>query len=572
MNNLKLKILGVLALSLVTALCGCTWVASKRPSTTETIYVNGRIFTGNGKAPWASAVAVEKGIFTYVGTTEAALALKGSGAKVVDLKGKTLVPGLYDSHIHPIAAGEELLFKCNFPQTASVEEILLTVKAYAKTAEPGAWITGGRWAPAHLHNLDKAKLDEVSNGHPVVLHDFSNHNIWANSAAINAAGITKEMAAAYGELIQRNAKGDMTGVFVEKATELVVSKIPTRSEKELDQALLRALKEVNRYGIIGIKDSYARSPELTAYNRLDANGGLTAHVAAALSWDHGPGGENLEERKARILKIRGLTSPHVRTDFAKISLDGIPPTKTAAMLAPYYPEEEGNIGSLTMTEDAFIRDVVWLDSMGLTVKVHAVGDRAARICLDAFEAAQKVNGISGRRHEVAHACLIAPEDIKRFGQLDVVPDLSPAFWYPGAVFDGLAALVGKERVASYCPVADFLTAGASPTYGTDWPVAPTVNPWVALEALVTRENPHGKAPGRTAAPGQKISIEKALSLATINGAKAQGIEAKSGSIEVGKTADFLVLNQDIFTIDPRQIGDTIVLTTVFEGKVVYQRP
>lgn len=552
---------------------GCASITPKQKGeSAQTLYINGHVYTGNPAVPWASALAVNNGLFAYVGDNQGALAFKGRKTTVVDLKGQTVVPGLYDSHIHPISAGEELLYKCNFPQTAPLKEILSTVEAYALNAEKGAWITGGRWSPGLLHRLDTAMLDKVSHGHPVVLHDFSNHNIWANTAAIKAAGITEAMTAPFGERVQRDAKGKMTGVFIEAAADLITGAIPPRSQKQMDKALIRALEELHQFGIIGIKDSYAGQPELTAYNHMDAEGKLSAHVAAVIGWDKGgPVGESLAEQKARILRLRKMRSPHVRTDFAKISLDGIPPTKTAAMLEPYHPVSEGNTGALNVTEEDFTRDIKWLDAQGFTVKIHAVGDRAARICLNAFEAAQKANGKSGRRHEVAHACLISPEDIPRFASLDAVPDISPAFVYPGPLFSGMVKLLGKERTDSYAPLADFIKLGITPTYGTDWPVSPTVNPWISIEAFVTRENPYGKNPGQQAAPSQKISLEQALAMATINGARAQGIDHLSGNIMEGKTADFIILNQNIFSVAPSKISETQVLETVFEGRVVYQK-
>ncbi|MCG8473757.1 MAG: amidohydrolase [Desulfobacterales bacterium] len=562
------------ALALLVAMgffVGCSALQPTASSGVDTLYVNGHIYTGEAGTPWASAVGVKDGRFVYVGNAQGAKALEGKAAQVVDLKGQTVVPGLYDSHIHPIAAGEDKLFKCNFSQEASLEEILKTVSVYAKKAEPGSWVVGGRWSPSILPKINKEILDKVSHGHPVVLSDFSNHTLWVNSLAIEAAGITEADAKAHGDLVQRDAHGEMTGVFLEAATELISSKVPGRTKKERDQALAYALKTLNGFGVIGVKDSYAGEAELATYSRRDAKGLLTARVAAALSWDKGPEGETFAERKERIKRIRKIKSSHVRTDFAKISIDGIPPTKTAAMIDPYHPESEGHRGMFTMSEEDFIRDVIWLDAQGLSVKVHAVGDRGARLCLNAFEAAQVKNGSRAQRHEVAHACILAPEDVARFGELNVTPDLSPVLWYPGPLFDGMIALLGEERTKNYCPVVDFLKSGAHPTLGTDWPVSATVNPWVAIEALVTRENPYGKVPGKTAAPAQKISLEEALSLATINGARAQGLEKESGSIAVGKTADFVVLNQNIFEILPQKIGDTQVLTTVFEGQVVFER-
>ena len=562
----------ILALLLLASLIGgCTMTPlPQKPAGEDTLYFNGHVYTGNPEAPWATAFATRNGKFVRVGSDSDVLSHADDSTQRVDLDGQTVVPGLYDSHIHPISGGEEQLFTCNFPQTATLDEILSTVKRFAKSAPAGSWITGGRWSAGLLDELRKEKLDAVSNNHPVVLFDFSNHNIWANTAAITAAGVTEAEAGPLGDRVLRTADGQMTGVFVEEAANLVTANIPPRSESERDRALQAALSELNRFGVIGIKDSYAGKPELAAYNRFDRDGRLTAHVATTIGWDNGPEGETLAERKERMQETRALASPHVRTDFAKISLDGIPPTKTAAFLAPYNPASEGNTGTLTMPESDFIRDVIWLDGEGFSVKVHAVGDRAARISLDAFEAARLHNG-AGRRHEVAHACIVDEADIDRFAALDAIPDLSPAFWFPGPIFDGMIALLGKERTDNYCPVADYLESGSFPTYGTDWPVASTVNPWVAIEALVTRKNPLDDSRSDMAAPSQRISLEQALSLATLNGARAQGIEGESGSIEVGKTADFLILDRNIFHVAPESIGDTRVRTTVFEGRVVFQR-
>ncbi|MCG8474716.1 MAG: amidohydrolase [Cytophagales bacterium] len=561
-----------LAVSTLLVMTSCK-ILDKREKKDEgplRVFINGKIYTGAPGKEWASVMVVEGKSFLYVGNDlPSAFSSVGS---VVDLKGRTVIPGLYDSHIHPISAGEEKLYKCNFPQTASLKELLQTVDEYAGKAEGDFWITGGRWSADLLGQLDKAALDSVSHGHPIVLYDFSNHNIWANTLAIRKAGITKQMAVKkHGKLVGLNQDGSLSGVFIEEATGLFSGKIPPPSIQQLEKAFLASQEILHGYGIVGVKDSYVGDNEIQTYRGLDSLNKLKMHVAACIGWDLGPKGLTFEMQKMRFLRLFKDSSRHVDTRFAKITLDGIPPTKTAAMLEPYNPVEEKQKGKLLIAPKAFYRDVKWLDKMGITIKVHAVGDRAARTVLNAVEKAHEANGNSGLRHEIAHGCIISDKDMKRFGELNVVADMSPFFWYPSPIFSGIVKLLGKERAKNYCPVADLMKDGTYPTYGTDWPVAPSVNPWPAIEALVTRENPFGERKGEFAAPDQKITLKQALSMLTINGARAQRTEMKRGSIEEGKTADFIILNQNIFSVDVNEISETTVLQTYFEGEKVYQR-
>ncbi|WP_375752852.1 amidohydrolase [Vibrio sp. HN007] len=535
-------------------------------------YINGHIYTGDTAQKFVSSVVIEEGVFRYVGDDWSGVKNKGP-IKVIDLKGKTVVPGLYDSHIHPIGAGEKLLFECNFSQQASVEEILSAVSKCSQTIPEGSWITGGSWGAEILAEENRPSiemLDKASNGRPVVLTDFSHHNIWVNSKVLELANLSDSELSKHGELVVRDAEGNLTGFFLEQANRAVSSVVPARSDNDYKLAAKKAVDELNKVGIIGVKDSYVFDTQYKAWKALDDAGELTANVGLSWGW---PTSNNMT-RDQTLKAFTNMVKPssgHLYANFAKMTLDGIPPTKTAAMLAPYNPEEKEVLGTLNYSEKLLATNLMWLDKNGFTTQVHAVGDRAARTVLNAVEKVRQIQGDSGLRHEIAHACIVDPSDIKRFSEINVVPNFSPIFWYPSPIQDGLEMVIGKDRATRNCEIKTLIENGSLPTGGSDWPVSSDMNPWKAMESMITRQDPNGLRPDQVLWPEQRITIEQAMEIYTINGARALRIEDKSGSIEKGKSADMLILNQDIFSVDSEKIGETEVLSTIFEGEEVYQQ-
>lgn len=537
-----------------------------------TAYINGNIYTANADHEFVSTVVVEDGILKYVGNNAKAAMTLGKDIEVVDLKGKTVVPGLYDSHIHPIGAGEKLLFECKFSPVASVEEILETVSECAKATPEGSWVRGGSWGSHVLtsKNIPSIKmLDKVSHGRPVLLTDYSHHNVWANSKALELTGVTSKSAEKFGKLVVRDSKGKLTGIFLESAGEPISHNVPARSASDYVMAAEKAVSELNKIGIIGVKDSYVYENEYNTWKALDDKGELSMNVALSWGWPANKG--NTLEDKIKIYEQTAKpSSGHLYAGFTKMTIDGIPPTKTASMIDPYLPTKENIKGELMIPEKALTDALTYLDDKGYTVQVHAVGDNAARSVLNVVETVREENGESGLRHEIAHACIVAPSDIERFSELSVVPNFSPIFWYPSPIQDGLEMAIGKERAERNCAVKTLIEDGAIPTGGSDWPVSADVNPWKAMESLITRKDPNGLRANETLWSEQRIDIEQALELYTVNGAKAQRRSDKAGSIEVGKSADMLVLSQNVFKIDSSAIGETEVEKTIFEGKTVYE--
>ena len=542
----------------------------------DTLLTNGAIYTLDSKKPWAEAVAISGGKIAYVGTSAGARDLQGAGTKVIDLAGRYVQPGIVDAHVHPIMGGIKSLYDCNFAFTATPAEVAHAIAACAKATPEGAWIRGGQWGSGFFdqYKLDspKAFLDRITSKHPVYLIDDSGHNGWANSAALAAAQLTKASRDPEGGTIVRGTDGEPTGVLLETAARIFDKILPEWTPEQYVAAARESARLANGYGITSIKDAGLADAAGKAFGELDRRGDLTLNVAICASTPYGARSKTLDYAAIEAARNRYRT-PRVHTEFVKIFLDGVPtPARTAAMLAPYVPDEAHGAnftGSLHVPADVLAADVTELDRRGFTVKIHAAGDRSIRAGLDAIEAARKANGESGLRHELAHASFIDPADIPRFARLGAVADYSPIIWFRSSIIDAVLAAVGKGRGERMWPTRALLDAGALIASGSDWPAAvPDQNPWVGIEALVTRRDPRGGT-AEPFWPEQAVTLTEALTIYTINGARALRLEKQTGSIEVGKSADLIVLDRNPFKVPIEDVGETKVQLTLFEGRPVY---
>lgn len=534
------------------------------------LLTNGNIYTGNAAAPWAEAVAIEDGMFSFVGDTTGAQQFAGEQATRVDLEGQTVIPGLYESHVHPQGGGEALLYQCRLSGDDDFDAFLDAVQTCVDALPEGAWLKGAGWGPQLMSPTDRSfsemltAFDAVTEGHGVVLNDFSRHNTYANSIAMKAAGVTADNTAEFGNLVLRDTDGGLSGFFIEEAGRAVGGVVPRPTAQQEKIALQTAIEVLTGYGFVGMLDSYVFPNNSAAYLAVEEDTGVPMHVGLGLGWNQGDAA--LDDYRQSYLEQRALTAdiPHLNSYFAKLTLDGTPPTKTAAFLEHYHGTEES--GELNYSADELAAIVTWLDAQGMSVQMHTVGDRAVRAALNAIEAARKTNGDGGPRHQLAHACLINDADIPRFAELDVVANFSPTFWYPSALADGMLDLLGAERMSDYCPAVKLRKTGSFPNAGSDWPVMPDLNPWNGIEAFVTRANPFGERPDETLASAEAVTLEQALELYTINGARILGIDDRAGSIEVGKSADLVVLNHDIFSIPAEQLSETQTVQVYFAGQ------
>jgi len=565
---------GYLILCLTLPFAGATWAATK---TADTVYLDGAIYTVDRNNPWSEAVAIRDGRFIHVGSNESVSEFIGPETRRIDLHGKMAMPGLYDLHIHFLLGSEETTFGCRFSESASPAAITAAIRKCIddNKQETTGWIVGGNWNSGFLDQpkqFNKSILDEIAPDIPVLLWNNSHHNALVNSEALTLLGIDEATPDPENGHIARKANSDEpNGLLIEKAAFQAGSRLPLLTVRQLSGAARKTQAILNSFGIIGIKDAGVTSLFLQTYKHLDDQNQLTLRVAACILWQ--PSFIGPEEDTRAVVKNRDrYKSDRVGTDFVKIFLDGAPPARTAAFLDPYVADARygDDYRGYMIDSGQLTQDLIKLDAMGITVKMHAAGDASVRAALDAIEATRQANGDSGLYHEVAHASFVHPDDIARFEPLGAAAEFSPVIWYPHPVLDYLRGFLDNGRVEHMWPIRSIVDTGALAIAGSDWPTigAQEPNPWLAIEAMVTRKHPTGAISGAQW-PEQALPLEQVLRIYTINGAKGIRQDSITGSIETGKSADMIILDQNLFEITPELISETRVLTTLLEGKVVY---
>jgi hypothetical protein len=550
-----------------------------RPSAgADLIFHSGKVYPVDRRRSWAEAVAVKDGRIVRVGSDRAIRKLRDSDTKLVDLGGRMMMPGLVDVHNHHTRGGQLDMFEVAFPASLSFDGILALVRARAGKIAPGQWISGGIWSSELVGRLSqasaRAELDAASLGRPVMLRDDSLHNRWVNSRALELIGITAETPdPVEGEIVRDGGTGEAVGLLVEKASALAERALMKSIENPVARDIAstrRAVEILNSYGVTAYQDANTTLPMLRALKALDRKGQLNAWCVGSLpAFDTLTGTEVYG--KALIAKRNQFRSAHVRPDFVKLFMDGVPMTRTAAMLASYKADAHGH--AVVCRSYLPIPEVVrWInhaEELGMAVKVHCAGDASVRDILDAIEIVRDYRG-PGPAHHIAHASFIDPADIPRFKRLNVVADLCPAIWFPCAITVANNAVMDSERASRYWPNRDLQQSGALLAAGSDWPVVGLPDPWFGLEGMVTRRNPKGGYPGALWAE-QALDLADVIEIYTRNPATAMGLGDITGSIEPGKSADLIVLDRNLFECAPDDLADTRVLETWFEGRKVYER-
>ena len=542
---------------------------ASRPVSADAVYTNARIYKVDAVNSWASAMAVSNGKIIAVGSDEDIAAHISEDTRVNDMAGRMMMPGIHDTHIHPYDGGIGKTVQCSF-LTAVLDEALKALQDCLADIPEGQWLRGGQWNDGLFIGTTKAPkhiLDEIAPNHPVFLMDWSVHNAWLNSSALELLGIDDETPDPSGGVIVRDLQtGEATGILLDNAAYEPRRSLPAYSLQQRSDALAWSIKQIMSYGVTTFKAALVTTENMEAYADLQAKGAIPFNIKTSLSWKSA--WANSHEDELALIDARAdFVSDRIDTDFAKIMLDGIPPTYTAAMLEPYLPSEAFGDrwrGKLMFEPEQLGADLIELDSRGLTVKIHATGDRSARAALDAIEVARMKNGDSGLIHEVSHAELIHPDDIPRFVELNVAAEMCPILWHPIPGLDWEAWL-GPER--KVWPVRNLVESGALVVYGSDWPVVATPNPWPGIESMVTRADPSGVSDA-TLWADQSVDLETTIRIFTHNGAIANKVGDTSGSLEVGKDADFILLDRNIFDVPITEVGETKVLLSVVGGNEV----
>lgn len=533
--------------------------------------------TADRSRPHATALAIADGRLIAVGGDDEVLTTAGPDTEVRDLGGAAVVPGLVDVHNHHLMAGEAELFQLAFPPTAGLDEVLEAVRAYAADLGPGEWVVGEAFGSVLLDEFStvstRARFDEAAGGRPVVLTDDSHHNRFANSAALEAAGIRSDTPdPAQGRIVRDAETGEPTGLLMEAATLAVTEALDrdlARTPERYRRASARAIEILHSFGITAFQDAAATVEIMGALRDLDDDGDLHAWVVSSLLsseflFANTPVGDELVARREEF------RTTHHRPDFVKVALDGVPPTYTGAFLTPYLPSPDHghtHCGVTTM-DPAHLTDwLVRTAAQGLGAKIHCTGDAAVRVALDAI-AVVRCGGDTSTRYQIAHGQFVHPDDRQRFVELDVSADISPFLWFPGVIPDAIAQVRPQLEAAHLQPNRDLVDRGVLVAGGSDWPVSVSPNPWEGIQGLVTRADPLGRAPG-TLWPEQALTLDEAFEVFTVNAATAMGLGEVTGSLSVGKSADFVVLDQDPFAVEIERVVHTRAVETWFAGRRVF---
>ncbi|HTY38058.1 MAG TPA: amidohydrolase [Bacteroidota bacterium] len=536
--------------------------ALSQTSIVDVVFVNGAIWTVDKSMPNAEAVAVQGGRIVAVGSNEEIGKLAGAKTKRVDLHGKRMLPGFIDDHTHFMSGGFQLQ-SVDLRYAKSEQEFAALIKTRA-VKNPGRWITGGDWDHDNWPggNLPtKELIDRFTQQTPVFVNRYDGHMALANSYVLRIAGIDKKTPDPPGGTIVRDKKsGEPTGILKDAAMSLVYQHIPDPSEQEMVEAAKLALAEARKYGVTSIQD-VSSGADVHVYQILRDRGELTSrfHCRVPMSqWNN--------------LSAVGIKVPFgdewVRLGSLKEFADGSLGSSTALFFQPFTsdPGTHG-LASDVVLDGRLEKWATAADKAGLQLSIHAIGDSANSLMLDMFERIVKANPQWDRRFRIEHAQHLAPKDFQRFAKLGVIASVQPYH----AIDDGRWAegRIGKERCKTTYAFRTFLDNGVKMCFGSDWTVAP-INPLLGIYAAVTRRTTDGANPNGWF-PEQKITVQEAIEAYTINCAYAVFEEHDKGSITPGKLADFVVLEDDILTIDPIRIEKMNVALTIVGGNIVYSK-
>jgi len=537
-------------------------------SPADLILADADVWCGDAGRRRARAVAIRGDRIVAVGTDDDIGAFRGPATEVLTFPGSMAVPGFQDAHVHP-SVGARNLLNVNLDDLHTKQDYLARIEAFA-VANPGTeWIVGGGWYNtvfAETGGPRREDLDAVVPDRPVFLLNTDVHAAWANSRALEVAGLSASSPDPWDGYLVRDPDGSPTGTLQEGAAYDVLRTVATQpSVADWKTYLLRAQRELHGLGITGWQDAWVEPDVLRAYRELADEGALTARVVAAMWWDRHAG---LEQVDRLVEQREWATGGQLDANTIKIMLDGCPESCTGSMLEPYegaFGEHHGR-GIQFVEAEALREAVVALDARGFQVHQHALGDRAFRSGLDAIEAARSANGWNDARHHIAHIQLPDPVDLPRMRRLGVVANLQTFWAQPDPVISEITAPRVGDRAARLYPFGSIRASGAVLCMGSDWPVT-TPNPWLEMEVAVTRQP--------IASPdAQPLDASQRLDLATAMAAFARGSayvnhDDEAGVLAPGMRADVAVVDRNPFDRSLGAIGETTVQITIAGGRVVF---
>jgi predicted amidohydrolase YtcJ len=540
--------------------------------TADTIAFNGRVYTVDPDRPWAEAFAIRDGVFIAVGSDRDVMAHKGADTHIIDLAAGMALPGFHDSHLHPLEGGY-LAQNCDLGNASSVELLLNIIETCAESHER-TWIVGNGFDLALFgpSGPDKALLDALAGDRIMYLEASDGHTAWVNSRALQLANITADTAVPEGGVIERrDGSREANGTLRETAMNLVGDLRPPRQLSESIDAMQLSIATMNATGITSIIDAWSSSHELKVYKHIDDSGELTLRVHNSIT-DEGPFEKDTGLALQQLLNKRAeFESPRIKANSVKLFVDGVLEGETASLLQPYLGL--GHKGTLNHNREDLRDRVARYESMGLQIHMHTLGDGAAKAGLDALEYARAKNANNplsqDLRHHLSHLQLVGEDDIGRFAPLNASANFTGVWAFPDTLVTSLnLPVLGQARVDAMYPIKAIADTGANVVFGSDW-IYGELAPLSSIEVALTRQDPHDSSavPGVTT---NAIDLATAIKAYTLNGAWLMHQEDQTGTIEIGKRADVVVLEKNLFDVPATQISETKIQMTLFDGDIVYQ--
>jgi len=549
----------------------------------DLVLTGGVVYTVDAARSWAQAVAVKDGRIAAVGSDAGMRPYVGARTEVVNLRGRMVLPGFQDAHVHVSGGGLERN-RCDLTGVHTRQDYLAAIRDYADRNPEAEWITGGGWSmdvfPGGVPSKDD--LDQVIPDRPVFLSNRDHHGAWVNSRTLALAGLDAATPDPPDGRIERGAAGEPSGTLHEGAMNLVQRLVPAPVLEEQVAGILAGQQYLHSLGITAWQEAivgdYAVVPDcFDAYREVERRGLLTARVTGALWWQRGAGLGQLDflaERRAVAGQGR------FRTTSVKIMQDGVCENFTAAMLAPYldgHGHPAGGSGTSFFDADELTAAVTAIDARGFQVHIHAIGDRAVREALDAIAAARAENGPSLGRHHIAHLQVVHPDDLPRFRDLRVLANCQPLWASNEPQMTELTLpFLGPERSAWQYPFGSLARSGAQLCFGSDWPVSSPDPMWEMHTAVNRTTAPgypfRGPETDTPFLPGERVGLPTAIAAFTIGSAYVNHDEHEAGSVEPGKRADLVVLDRDLFAQPAAEIALAQVDLTLVDGAVTYARP
>jgi predicted amidohydrolase YtcJ len=535
--------------------------------TPDLIVINGNIRTMDPLKPVVAALAVHKDRIVALGSTSEIKALAGHGTKVIDAGGRLVLPGFQDTHIHMQDSGMRHALHVDLTGVRTMDELQKTLGEFASAHPQRDWVKGHGWYSGIFgeHNLTRDVLDKVVPDRPVLLFSSDYHSAVMNSKACAVVGLNRNVSDPENGRFARDKKGEPTGMLHELAMDWANDRMPVTPDADWQAGVRFGQDLCNRNGFTGVLDARVKERHLRVYREVERTTGLTVRVASTALVEPA---DTVAEALRRIEGFRrDFTSPMLKVHSAKFFIDGVLENRTAAMLEDYHDERGGN--APVMFGENHLRELfIAFDAARFQIHCHVIGDKAVRAALDALEAARDVNGDWPSLHQLAHVQCVDPDDIPRFAKLGVMANIQPLWARNEPSVTDIAVPMAGPRMARWIyPFRSLIDAGASCALSSDWGVS-TLNPFKIMQTAITRQPPGKDKDHPSFLPEERMTLDECIKGYTANAAAAAWRSADTGSLEFGKYADLIVLDRDLFAIDPYEISETQVMLTLLGGREV----